>query len=342
MEELLSPFHGIKEYDISKLRDKMFEEAPGYSFVTDPRNELEHLWLDYLEQTKCDSPALQLHFLEKMAKLRDLLLILMHLTLGSPSRATSLTTIQLLNTDTMMRSFVVFGEDLFLMTRYRKQRSMIQRDIIGIKCFSPRLADIFMPYLILLRNAENAIQNHDNGGSRRNAASYFTYFFVKEGGRPFSENGNDLCQLFSNCMAGDGDGIPIGMRDYRQCAAAWIRCHVQQKHKVTLNTHLEAQFDHGETAGNVYGRTTDDPHSYTVMADAKYASAKFFEFMSPVNNVTNNEVNQMLSLADVRVSQDVTTISNPTVVYNQHTHHVVHRYEQCGATKGDVYPHAAN
>jgi hypothetical protein len=44
-----------------------------------------------------------------------------------------------------------------------------------------------------------------------------------------SDNGNDLCQLFSNCMSGDGDGIPIGISDYRQCAAAWIQCHVQQK-----------------------------------------------------------------------------------------------------------------
>jgi DEAD/DEAH box helicase len=277
-----------------------------------------------------------------MQKLRDLLFILMHLTLGSPSRATSLTILQLLNTDTMMRSFVVFGGDLFMMTRYKKQRSMIQRDVIGIKCFSPRLADIFVPYLILLRNAENAIRNHDNGGARLDSASYFTYYFVKEDGRPFSENGIDLCQLFSNCMASDGDGIPIRMRDYRQCAAAWIRCHVQQKHSVDLNTHLEAQFDHGESAGNLYGRTKDDPHSYTVMANAKFASARFYEFMSPVNAVTNTEANQLLSLADGIVTQPGNITSRPTVVYNQHTHHVVHRYEQSGATKGDVYPHVPN
>jgi hypothetical protein len=214
IEELLALFTGIKEYDMSKLCDKMFEEAPGYSFVTDQSNNLDHLWLDILEQTGWDNPILQLQFLEKMEKLRDLLFILMHLTLGSPSQVTSLTILQLLNTDTMMRSFVVFGGDLFMITWYRKQRSTIQRDIIGIKCFSPRLANIFMPYLILLRNAKNAIRNHANGGSRLDSASYFSYYFVKEDGRPFSENGNDLCQLFSNCMSGDGDGIPIGMRDY--------------------------------------------------------------------------------------------------------------------------------
>jgi hypothetical protein len=304
MEELLAPFTGIKEFDIFKLHDKMFEEAPGYSFVTDRRNNLEHLWLDFLEQTDWDDPIFQLQFLEKMEKLRDALFILMHLTLGSPSRATSLTILQLLNTDTMMRSFVVFGGDLFMMTRYRKQRSMIQCDIIGIKCFSPRLADIFVPYLILLRNTENAIQNHVNGGSRLDSASYFTYYFVKEDGRPFSENGNDLCQLFSTSMASDGEGIPIGMRDYRQCAAAWIRCHVQQKHSVDLNTHLEAQFDHGESAGNLYGCTKDDPHSYTVMANAKFASARFYEFMSPVNAITNNEANQLQELESYSYMSD--------------------------------------
>jgi hypothetical protein len=165
---------------------------------------------------------------------------------------------------------------------------------------------------------------------------------VKEDGRPFSENGNDLCQLFSTSMAGDGDGIPIGMRDYWQCAAAWIRCHAQQKHTVDLNTHLEAQFDHGELAGNLYGRTKDDPHSYTVMAHAKFASAQFYEFMSPFNAITNNEANQLLTLADTSVTQRGNLISSPTVVLNQHTHHVIHRYEQSGATKGDIYPHVPN
>jgi hypothetical protein len=141
MKELLAPFTGIKEFDLYNLHDTLFEEAPGYSFVTDWRNNLEHLWLDFLEQTGWENPIFQLQFLEKMEKLRDLLFILMHLTLGSPSRVMSLTILQLLNTDTMMRSFVVFGGDLFMMTRYRKQRSMTQHDIVGIKCFSPRLAD---------------------------------------------------------------------------------------------------------------------------------------------------------------------------------------------------------
>jgi hypothetical protein len=64
MEELLAPFTGIKEFDLYNLHDTMVEEAPGYSFVTDRRNNLEHLWLDFLEQIGWDNPIFQMQFLE--------------------------------------------------------------------------------------------------------------------------------------------------------------------------------------------------------------------------------------------------------------------------------------
>jgi superfamily II DNA helicase RecQ len=64
--------------------------------------------------------------------------------------------------------------------------------------------------------------------------------------------------------------------------------------------------------------------------------------MSPVNGITNNEANQLLTLADNNVTQHGNILSTPTVVYNQHTHRVVHQYKHSGAAKGDAYPHVPN
>jgi hypothetical protein len=118
--------------DLLEIRDHMTENQPGWLFLRDPRNGLQHSFRHLQRQAftkerlmkgkKWCLPRCQ-EYLARVDALRKQILVCVHFTGGLPGRGTEVTTIKWCNTRQVMRNVFVYNGRLITVLEYNKTRS---------------------------------------------------------------------------------------------------------------------------------------------------------------------------------------------------------------------------
>ena len=146
----------------SQLQDEISCQQPGYSFVQDPRNRLQHQYLELLSRTCAPGPKalvqdnrwnlqsvsqyLQLH----EQHLANIMLV-MHLWCGLPARCSELFGLQIVNGTTRPRGFYLWGEKILYLVRHHKARRSTNHAFFVARFFPASAQSLILQYLIFIR-----------------------------------------------------------------------------------------------------------------------------------------------------------------------------------------------
>jgi hypothetical protein len=154
--------------DIGGLRDRLSKTTPGYSFLTDPQNRLDELYLtvfmractasvDGLLKTEqrgsgsnWDVDAAQAYLYGHDACLKTIM-VLAQLDSGQGARVSELLTLEQANTRSRLRGIGIFGGKMFSSTRHHKARLTTNREFQVARFFSPQVATLLYRYLVYIR-----------------------------------------------------------------------------------------------------------------------------------------------------------------------------------------------
>ncbi|EGU72516.1 hypothetical protein FOXB_16975, partial [Fusarium oxysporum f. sp. conglutinans Fo5176] len=160
--------------DIGGLRDRLSKTTPGYSFLTDPQNRLEELYLtvfmractapvDGLLKTQqrdsgssWDIDAAQAYLYGHDACLKTIM-VLGQLDSGQGAQVSELLTIEQANTRSRLRGIGIFGGKMLSITRHHKARLTTNHKFQVARFFSPQVATLLYKYLVYIRPTAYAI-----------------------------------------------------------------------------------------------------------------------------------------------------------------------------------------
>ncbi|KAH7191231.1 hypothetical protein DER44DRAFT_735092 [Fusarium oxysporum] len=148
-----------EDLDIGGLRDRLSKTTPGYSFLTNPQNRLEELYLTVFMRA-CTAPvdgllktpqrdsgsswdidAAQAYLYGHDACLKTIM-VLGQLDSGQGARVSELLTIEQANTRSRLRGIGIFGGKMFSITRRHKARLTTNHEFQVARFFSPQVATI--------------------------------------------------------------------------------------------------------------------------------------------------------------------------------------------------------
>ncbi|CZS75062.1 unnamed protein product [Fusarium graminearum] len=225
--------------DIGGLHDRLSKTNPGYSFLTDPQNKLEELYLtvfmractapvDGLLKTQqrgsgsdWDIDAAQAYLYGHDACLRTIM-VLAQLDSGQGARVSELLTLEQSNTRSRLRGIGIFGGKMFSVTRHHKARLVTNREFQVARFFSPQVATLLYRYLVYIRPTAYAILRQCFR-HKSQSALIFTPISknTKWTTRVFTE---ELKRLSRGVLGSD---VEIGVQLYRQLSIAITERHVR-------------------------------------------------------------------------------------------------------------------
>ncbi|KAL3595875.1 hypothetical protein FPOAC2_10245 [Fusarium poae] len=225
--------------EMGGLRDRLSKTSPGYSFLTDPQNRLEELYLtvfmractapvDGLLKTKqhgsgsdWDVDAAQAYLYSHDACLKTMM-VLAQLDSGQGARVSELLTLEQANTRSRLRGIGIFGGKIFSITRHHKSRLTTNREFQVARFFSIEVATLLYRYLVYIRPTAYAILlrcfGHESQG---------TLIFA-----PISKNARWTTRVFTEELKRLSRGVlgtdvEIGVQLYRQLSIAITERHVR-------------------------------------------------------------------------------------------------------------------
>ncbi|KAM5527730.1 hypothetical protein FOXYSP1_20092 [Fusarium oxysporum f. sp. phaseoli] len=225
--------------DIGGLRDRLSKTTPGYSFLTDPQNRLEELYLtvfmractapvDGLLKTQqrdsgssWDIDAAQAYLYGHDAYLKTII-VLGQLDSGQGARVSELLTIEQANTRSRLRGIGIFGGKMLSITRHHKARLTTNHEFQVARFFSPQVATLLYKYLVYIRPTAYAILRRCFGHEPQSALIFM----------PISKNTRWTTRVFTEelkRLSRDvlGTDLEIDVQLYRQLSIAITERHVR-------------------------------------------------------------------------------------------------------------------
>ena len=146
--------------DLLAIRDNMTENQPGWSFVKDPENHLQHSFRHLQRRAfapehlaakgRWSLPRCQA-YLSRVEELKKQLLVYIHLTRGLPGRGTEVTTIKWCNTRQTMRNIFVCHGQLMVVIEYNKNRASTNNSFYVARILPSLVSQILFQYLAYVR-----------------------------------------------------------------------------------------------------------------------------------------------------------------------------------------------
>lgn len=158
--------------DLKRIRDSLVNSQPGWSFLTEPSNQLSDSYRQLSERAWMSKGGLRVgekwsrsrseNYLQQAMKFSRLLQVCLHFVGGMPGRTTEFAAIKYQNTQQVMRNIFVHNGRLAIITEYHKARSRTNHAFYIVRILPrhyelyalpvPGLYSTLYPVFSLLRN----------------------------------------------------------------------------------------------------------------------------------------------------------------------------------------------
>ncbi|KAH7142951.1 hypothetical protein B0J13DRAFT_636782 [Dactylonectria estremocensis] len=230
------------DIDLQHIRDRISTTTPGYSFITDPANQLEGAYLE-LFMRACVSPIdglLKMHtkdestwdiaaaqsYLDAHDEFLKTLMVLMNLDGGQSARISELLTLEQCNGPSQQRGICIWGAKICSITRHHKARLVTNNEFYVARFFSTPVSRLIFRYLVYIRPLAQTILRKCFSYTSEN-----TLLFVclsQAGRRSSSWTTSTFTQeLRRYCAAAPGVPSRFGAQLYRQVSIVITERHVR-------------------------------------------------------------------------------------------------------------------
>ncbi|KAJ4234756.1 hypothetical protein NW757_013592 [Fusarium falciforme] len=167
------------DINMASIRDSMATTTSGYSFVSDPTNQLTDAYLEVLlracispvnglvrtqarTQGAWDAKAAQA-YLEAHDDFLKTLMVLCNLDGGQCARISELLTVEYSNTSSRSRGVYIWGGQICSVTRHHKARLATNQEFCVARFFSQPVSRLLLHYLVYIRPLALAILRVPDG-----------------------------------------------------------------------------------------------------------------------------------------------------------------------------------
>lgn len=221
------------EIRLDQLRDRMSNDKQGYSFVTDPSNNLRNAYLE-LSSRACLDPIDGLmagdrwkeksvaRYLEEEEMLLTQIMLIFYLGGGQAPRSTELFSIEHRNGSCNPRGLYVHRGSIVFVTRHSKARHSTNQEFQVARYLDETESELVYKYLVYVRPFVGML-NRECFGYESDRPLFFS--FSNDPTRSWKVDAltKALRRLSSTIC-----GIPIGVQVYRQLSIAVTERHVKR------------------------------------------------------------------------------------------------------------------
>ncbi|KAF4981747.1 hypothetical protein FDECE_17640 [Fusarium decemcellulare] len=228
------------DINMASIRDSMATTTSGYSFVSDPTNQLTDAYLEVLlracispvnglvrtqarTQGAWDAKAAQA-YLEAHDDFLKTLMVLCNLDGGQCARISELLTVEYSNTSSRSRGVYIWGGRICSVTRHHKARLATNQEFCVARFFSQPVSRLLLHYLVYIRPLALAILRKCFHSERNNTVLLFAPL-SKIGTAWDSSTFTKELRRYCDATPGVPDGI--GVQLYRQISIAITERHVR-------------------------------------------------------------------------------------------------------------------
>jgi len=235
-------------FDLETIKDEISNNNAGYSFVSDPANELSDAYLD-LSRRAClasfdglmtddswDMDAVK-RYLALHHEMLRLLMLLIHLTAGQAARGTEMLAVEHRNGPSTLRGICVYSGTIIVITRHHKCRRATNNEFQVARFLPREVATLFYQYLAYIRPFTCMIRRVCLGVDVDSSLLFFSVASPKEPWKTLFLS--KALQNFTKSKL----GYPIGVRLYRQLSIAITEKHI---------AHISKPFDRHKDISAVF------------------------------------------------------------------------------------------
>ncbi len=228
--------------DLSTIKDDMTNMAYGYSFVADPRNQLDRGYLT-LAMKACTSEQGGLYhdgtwdgraifaYLRKDEALRERMLGLMYVTGGQAPRGPELLSLRCQNGPTAQRGIFAYDGYLMYLTRHHKAKRSTNREFIVARFLPVYVGRLVFKYLVYIRPFVNLLvreQFREARGQAQQALQSSTFLFrARTAGDSSAWATGQLTSVIKSSTA-KAWGRAVNLRLLRQLSIGVTEKHVRE------------------------------------------------------------------------------------------------------------------
>ncbi|KAM0361930.1 hypothetical protein ACHAPK_011646, partial [Fusarium culmorum] len=228
--------------NMSQVRDNLSTTTPGYSFVSDPANQLADAYLELLPRA-CVSPVDSLlqtqgkdqsswdvrtarSYLEAHDDFLKGLMVLCNLDGGQFARISELLTLECFNTASRERGIGLWGAKMCSISRHHKARLATNNEFYVVRFFSNPVSRLIFQYLVYIRPVAISILRKCFHIEHTDALLFSPLSQIGPKSTPWTVS-TFTKELRRHCSAATGIPSGIGVQMYRQISIAITERHVQ-------------------------------------------------------------------------------------------------------------------
>ncbi|KAF6795410.1 hypothetical protein CMUS01_15927 [Colletotrichum musicola] len=220
--------------DLSKVRDRMANTSQGYSFVSEPANNLHEAYLNLSQQVSLANLDGLLsangwvqhkvrRYLESSDTLLKLLLLLVYLTGGQAARGTELMSVEHQNVSSTSRGIYVYSGTMVIVTRHHKSRHATNNEFQVARFLPAAVGRLLYLYLVYIRPFSRMLCRVCLGADNTDSSVLFRPLL-----RPTDHWGTEKLSKELSRRATHLFGFTLSVRTYRQISIAITEKHIKQ------------------------------------------------------------------------------------------------------------------
>ncbi|KAL6789482.1 hypothetical protein GGI42DRAFT_347252 [Trichoderma sp. SZMC 28013] len=162
--------------DLSNIKDELTNSQKGFSFVTNPQNNLREAYLDLLQQAYVIPQKESLSqrgrwnwqavfkYFKKEEAFRGLLGLAIHITGGQTPRWSELLSLWCENAELGERGIYVYGGKMIYLMRHHKAKRSTNREFIVVRFLPGEVGHLLYKYLVYIRRFVNMLERERGFG----------------------------------------------------------------------------------------------------------------------------------------------------------------------------------
>ena len=261
-------------FSINNIQDNWTNDSPGYSMqfgnnlteclkieslllfkiISTPK--LHNSYIDSLNiplQTYIFKEKCILKYLDKCWLFQELILVLIHILSGQPSRGTELALLRYSNGRSNLRNLFKHFDKIAFITEYSKVRWKTKNENINVKFLDSRCSELVFKYLGFVRPLEKVFCKF----LKMDLSEYNSYFFIHSGK---AINSRQVSNVFKKIVY-SYTGIALGFLEYRHVAKHLCDTvlNIVIEDEETENDIFDTQRGHSsQVASHIYGKSNLD------------------------------------------------------------------------------------
>jgi hypothetical protein len=229
--------------DLGSIQDSLVNRHVGWSFLSEPRNRLQHSFRHLQQRAWHDKssslmakqrwvPSRVARYLRQVAAFQQQLLLCIHFAGGMPGRGTEIGSLKWCNTPTTMRNVFVLHSLLLIVLEYQKAQYSTNRAFYVVRTLPLAVSQLLFRYLAYVRPFAEALSHQvdqlgrgsgSGSGSGSGQSQSVPYIFATSSGAPF-----DASQLTATLKRHSERtcSAALTVASYRQTVLAIAKQHI--------------------------------------------------------------------------------------------------------------------